>query len=173
MSLLKAEKENLPDILDFYHSVIDHTENMERYARWKKGMHPSIDTIKEYLDRDAMYLYMDHAIIVGAMAVTMEQGSDYHKIAWEIKAEDHEVAVVHILGVNADYQGQGIGKRMVDAAIQLARDNHKKAIRLDALASNIPAQHMYEEKGFVLRGTQNLYAENTGWTDFLFYERVL
>ena len=46
----------------------------------------------------------------------------------------------------------------------------KKAIRLDALASNIPAQHMYEKLGFAYRGKRNLYAENTGWTDFLYYE---
>ena len=49
----------------------------------------------------------------------------------------------------------------------------KYAIRLDTLASNIPAQHMYEKLGFEYRGKQNLYAENTGWTDFLYYELPL
>lgn len=38
------------------------------------------------------------------------------------------------------------------------------------LASNTPARRMYERLGFEYRGKQNLYAENTGWTDFLFYE---
>ncbi len=32
---------------------------------------------------------------------------------------------------------------------------------------------MYEESGFEYRGTQNLYADNTGWTDFLYYELLL
>lgn len=57
--------------------------------------------------------------------------------------------------------------------ISLARQNVKKAVRLDTLASNIPAQHMYTKLGFLYRGKQTLYAENTGWTDFLYYEFVL
>ena len=58
-------------------------------------------------------------------------------------------------------------------AITMYQEKGKKAIRLDALASNIPAQHMYEKLGFAYRGKQNLYAENTGWTDFLYYELPL
>ena len=45
-----------------------------------------------------------------------------------------------------------------------------KAVRLDALASNTPAHRIYERLGFEYRGTQHLYAENTGWMDFLFFE---
>ena len=48
--------------------------------------------------------------------------------------------------------------------------NGKKAVRFDALKSNIPAQKMYERYGFKFRGIQKLYYENTGWADFLFYE---
>ena len=45
-----------------------------------------------------------------------------------------------------------------------------QAIRLDALASNTPAHKLYERLGFEYRGKQHLYAENTGWTDFYFFE---
>ena len=45
-----------------------------------------------------------------------------------------------------------------------------QAIRLDALASNTPAHKIYERLGFEYRGKQHLYAENTGWTDFYFFE---
>ena len=62
---------------------------------------------------------------------------------------------------------------MMEEVISLAMEKGKKAIRLDTLASNIPAQHMYEKLGLEYRGKQNLYAENTGWTDFLYYELPL
>ena len=39
-----------------------------------------------------------------------------------------------------------------------------------ALASNTPAHRIYERLGFEYRGMQHLYAENTGWTDFYFFE---
>ena len=59
---------------------------------------------------------------------------------------------------------------MMAEIISLVRENGKKAIRLDVLTSNIPARRMYEKLGFEYRGKQNLYAKNTGWTDFLYYE---
>ncbi len=55
-------------------------------------------------------------------------------------------------------------------SIRLATSAGKKSIRLDALASNTPAHRLYERLGFEYRGKQHLYAENTGWTDFFFFE---
>ncbi|MBR5705795.1 MAG: hypothetical protein IKX21_07500, partial [Deltaproteobacteria bacterium] len=31
----------------------------------------------------------------------------------------------------------------------------------------------FEKAGFSFRGKQHLYAENTGWADFLYYEKTL
>ena len=39
-----------------------------------------------------------------------------------------------------------------------------------AFASNTPAHKIYKALGFEYRGKQHLYAENTGWTDFYFFE---
>ena len=36
----------------------------------------------------------------------------------------------------------------------------------------IPVQKMYEKAGFVNSGEQRLYAENTGMTEFLYYEKI-
>ena len=80
------------------------------------------------------------------------------------------MAVIHILAVHPDRQGSGVGSEMVREAICLARENGMKAVRLDALASNTPAHSMYKRLGFEYRGKQHLYAENTGWTDFYFFE---
>ena len=57
--------------------------------------------------------------------------------------------------------------------IELSAKNGKKALRLDTLKTNLPAQHMYDKAGFSYRGEQYLYAENTGWTDFLYYEKTI
>ena len=117
-----------------------------------------------------MYLYKENDTIVGAMAVTMYQGEDYHAIEWAKHVEDNEASVIHILAVNPDYQGTGVGAEMIREAINLSVDSGMKSIRLDALASNTPAHKIYKRIGFEYRGKQHLYAENTGWTDFLFFE---
>lgn len=143
---------------------------MAVYARWSKGKHPTEEGIKAYINEGSMYLYCERGVIVGAMAVTMYQGEDYHAIDWSQQLPDDKVAVIHILAVIPDIQGKGIGSEMIREAIRLAQDNGMQAVRLDALASNTPAHRLYERLGFEYRGKQHLYAENTGWTDFYFFE---
>ena len=170
MKLDKATINDFESIIKFYDDVILRTPEMETYARWKKGQHPTEEGIKAYIEEGSMYLYKKNDTIVGAMAVTMYQGEDYHAIEWAKHVEDNEASVIHILAVNPDYQGSGVGAEMIREAINLSADSGMKSIRLNALASNTPAHKIYKRIGFEYRGKQHLYAENTGWTDFLFFE---
>ncbi|MBP8934699.1 MAG: GNAT family N-acetyltransferase [Prevotella sp.] len=170
MKLDKATINDFESIIRFYDDVISRTPEMETYARWKKGQHPTEEGIKAYIEEGSMYLYKENDTIVGAMAVTMYQGEDYHVIEWAKHVEDNEASVIHILAVNPDYQGTGVGAEMIREAINLSVDFGMESIRLDALASNTPAHKIYKRIGFEYRGKQHLYAENTGWTDFLFFE---
>lgn len=170
MKLDKATINDFASIIKFYDDVISRTPEMETYARWKKGQHPTEEGIKAYIEEGSMYLYKENDTIVGAMAVTMYQGEDYHVIEWAKHVEDNEASVIHILAVNPDYQGTGVGAEMIRVAINLSADSGMKSIRLDALASNTPAHKIYKRIGFEYRGKQHLYAENTGWTDFFFFE---
>jgi ribosomal protein S18 acetylase RimI-like enzyme len=157
-------------IIAFYDDATERTPDMTVYARWSKRKHPTLEGIKAYIEEGSMYLYKEQSVIVGAMSVTMYQGEDYHAIEWSQQVSDDKVAVLHILAINPDYQKKGIGSEMVRKAINLAKEKGMQAIRLDALASNTPAHKMYERLGFEYRGKQHLYAENTGWTDFYFFE---
>ena len=166
----KATQEDFAPIIAFYDDVTERTPEIATYARWSKGKHPTTEGIRAYIDEGSMYLYKENEKIVAAMAVTMYQSEDYHAIEWSRQVNDNEVAVIHILAVNPDSQGNGIGSGMIREAIRIAQNNGMKSIRLDALASNIPAHKLYERLGFENRGKQHLYAENTGWTDFYFFE---
>ena len=170
MELNWVTTEDYESIIAFYDDVTKRTPDMERYARWQKGKHPTEEGIRAYVEEGSMYLYKENDVIIGAMAVTMCQGDDYHAIRWSQQVQDNEVAVIHILAVSPNAQGKGIGSEMIRKAIRLARTNGMKAIRLDALASNTPAHKIYKALGFEYRGQQHLYAENTGWTDFYFFE---
>lgn len=171
MSLLLAD--DLETIRDKYVEVIENTENMDIYARWVYGQHPTDEMIQSYIENQEMYIFMDEKNIAGMLAITMYQCEDYKNVQWGIKLENDEVAVLHILAVSPAYQKKGVARRMISEAIELAKKMGKKAVRLDALDSNILAHHMYESMEFTYRGKQNLYAENTGWTDFFYYERIL
>ena len=99
--------------------------------------------------------------------------NDYHPVDWSANLNDDEVLVVHILCVNPHIQRQGLAKNIMDEIIQVARNMGMKSIRLDALCCNKPAHKLYEKCGFIKRGIQNWYADNTGWIDFFLYELVL
>ena len=170
MRLELATQNDFEAIITFYDDVTARTPKMGTYARWQKGKHPTEEGINAYINEGNMYLYRDNGIIVGAMAVTMYQGEDYHAIEWAQQVSDEKVAVIHILAVSPDIQGKGIGSEMVNEACRMAKSKGMQAIRLDALASNTPAHKIYERLGFEYRGKQHLYAENTSWTDFYFFE---
>ena len=170
MRLEFATQKDFETIIAFYDDVTERTPEMGTYARWQKGKHPTEEGISAYINEGSMYIYRERGVIVGAMAVTMYQGEDYHTIEWSQQVPDEKVAVIHILAVSPDAQGKGNGSEMIREAIRLAQNNGMQAIRLDALASNTPAHKIYERLGFEYRGKQHLYAENTGWTDFYFFE---
>lgn len=170
MKLHQAFIEDFESIMAFYDDVIERTPEIATYARWSRGKHPTAEGIKAYIEEGSMYLYKEEGKIVGAMAFPMYQGVDYHAIEWTKQAADNEVAVIHLLAVSPDCQGKGIGSQMVREAINLAKEKGMKAVRLDALASNTPVHKLYERLGFEYRGKQHLYAENTDWTDFYFFE---
>ena len=111
--------------------------------------------------------------MIGAVAVTNGQSEEYRKIHWTVKIEDQEAAVVHLLMIVPEYQGQGAATAALDEIIKLAVTKKKKAVRLDAIGTNVPAQKLYEKYGFVNCGTAQEYYESTGETKFIFYEYVL
>ena len=170
MRLELATQNDFDAIITFYDDVTERTPEMTTYARWQKGKHPTEEGISAYINEGSMYLHRDNGKIVGAMAVTMYQGEDYHAIEWAQQVPDEKVAVIHILAISPDAQGKGIGSEMIRETIRIALSKGMQAIRLDALASNTPAHKLYERLGFEYRGKQHLYAENTGWTDFYFFE---
>jgi len=170
MRLELATQNDFHAIIAFYDDVTARTPDIAVYARWSKGKHPMEEGIRAYIDEGSMYVYKEGGEIIAAMSVTMYQGEDYHAIEWDQQVADNKVAVIHILAVSPDKQGKGIGSKMIRKAVHLAQTNSMKAVRLDALASNTPAHKLYERLGFEYRGKQHLYAENTGWTDFYFFE---
>lgn len=170
IQLEKAAPEALEAVIAFYDDVIKNTPDIASTARWRIGSHPTEEGLKTSIQERDLYVCRENGVIIGAMVLPMHQGEDYHPVAWKEDLPDDQVASVHLLGVKPDRQGTGVASALVREAIALARANGMKAVRLDTLASNLPAQHLYESLGFSFRGKLHGYAENTGWFDFFFYE---
>lgn len=58
-----------------YINVIKNTPDIEKYARWIYGKHPTDETLKEYIDRGEMYVLMDGEEIAGMTAIAHQEES--------------------------------------------------------------------------------------------------
>lgn len=169
----RCEPDELPRILDYYQFVIRETDDTYRYARWVYGKHPTEEMLTYYVRQGMMYYTEEGGSITAAVAVTPYQTDDYHETDWQTELNDDEVAVVHILAVNPRFRNCGLAKSIMKDVCSLAKSMGLKAVRLDALACNLPAHRLYESLGFQKRGTCHWYAENTGWYDFYLFEFLL
>lgn len=173
MVLQKATQNDYESVVNFYNDVIDRTPNISIYAQWRKGAHPTSEALREYINKGNLFVYKAGSNIIGAMVLTMCQSETYRSVEWPLQLNDDEVAEIHLLAVSPDFQCGGIGSKMIHAALSLAKENFKKAVRLDTLDSNTPDRLLYQRLGFEFCGKKNLYAENTGWIDFCFFEYKL
>ena len=171
MNLVRAY--DLETVKGHYINVIENTPEIEKYARWVYGKHPTDEALRSFIENGEMYLLADGGTVAGMVAIVMHQGPDYEDIPWTEKLENDQVATLHLLAVCPEYRGRSLGNTILELAGELAKQHGKKAVRLDVLESNLPAQHLYEKNGFIYRGKEHWYAENTGWTDFLLYEKPL
>ena len=139
----------------------------------KKDIYPSPDFLRSSIENGSLYLCRDGARIAGAMVLNHEYNESYKNYRWQTAAEDSELLIIHALGVHPDYHGKGYAKAMVRKAIELAGETGMKAIRLDVLGGNFPAENLYRGFGFQYVATLQMYYEDTGWADFRLYEYVL
>lgn len=173
MELRQATRADFDRIKDFYIYVIENTETMKECCRWIYGMHPDDETIGGYIDEGDMYYGERDGKIVAVIALTKKQDEDYHDIPWQKDLADDEVAVGHIMCCDPMLKRQGLAKDMLNSVCELCRSRGKKAYRLDTLASNYPAQALYDSLGYKRIAVKRWYACNVGWTDFILYEKLL
>lgn len=97
---------------------------------------------KELINENARYLVakLDRKI-VGYVGI------------WLILDEGHITNVA----VHNDYRGQKIGDKLVQALVNLCKENNINSMTLEVRVSNIVAQNLYKKYGFKLAGIRKEY----------------
>lgn len=170
MEILTACESNYQDIRAFYHSLIDAMQSADYHIGWEKDIYPAPEFLQDSIQREELFIGVENKKIVAAMVLNHQCNDGYEKYQWPTKAERDEVMVLHALGVHPACAGKGLAKQMVTFAIEKARKNHQKALRLDVLKGNVPAEKLYSGMGFKYLHTLPMYYEDTGWTDYELYE---
>lgn len=101
-----------------------------------------VDNQEEPYDLDQLYRMYDYLCSHGQCYYIEYQGSLVGDVSL---CEDGEVAIV----ICKDYQNQGIGRRCIQAMIQLANEQGLSAVKARIYDFNQHSRHLFESLGFV------------------------
>lgn len=72
--------------------------------------------------------------------------------------QDSGVGLIPNLAVRADQRGRGLGRQLIEAALELFRSAGLQIARIETLDQNAVGQHLYPDCGFVEVARQIHYA---------------
>ncbi len=173
MIIRKASPDQFPDVREFYYAVIDGIGDSDDSAGWKKDIYPTQESLLSFINSGELHIAVENEKIIGAMVLNHQYNDGYRTVPWTVHVEDSAVTVIHILAVHPKYVRKGYAKKLVQYAIDHARRNGQKVIRLDVLKGNLAAKKLYITMGFRYVAALPMFYEDVGWTEFELYEYSL
>ena len=111
--------------------------------------------------------------IIGSIILNHEPETVYYNINWKIVSDYCDIFVIHTFAIHPDYMKLGIGKALIDFAVEYSLQSNIKSIRLDVYENNIPAINLYKKCGFQYIDTVDLGLGNYGLNWFKLYEKII
>lgn len=173
MNIRNATEQEFTIVRSFYHLMTDAMADAPYSPGWKKGIYPSDEDLQDALREQTLFVGTEDGEIVAVMVMNHACVEDYALASWQVEASPEEVTVLHMLGIHPSRRGKGLAKELVAWAIEDARKRGQKAVRLDVLSGNLPAERLYPALGFRWMGSFDMYYPDTGRTKYELYEYVL
>lgn len=165
-----AKRDDYECIRNFYYEVTDAMEDSQFKPGWQKDIYPTQEFLIASIEKGELYIGEQDGRCLACMVVNHMYNDGYKKVTWPTEASEEEILVIHALGVAPAFAGQGFAKIMAQYAIDLGRSLHMKAIRLDVLAGNLPAERAYRRLGFQYIDTLQMYYEDTKTAAYKLFE---
>ena len=173
MLFKKVNLEDFYRIRQFYWDLIDEMSDQNDKIGWKKGIYPTDSFLQESLDRGELFVLEEGGGLCASVILNSACNEGYAGVTWSIECGENEILVPHALAVSPSGQGKGIGRYFMGEILKLAKAEKKKAVRLDILGTNTAAERLYKGCGFHFVQAKDMFYEDTGWTEYKMYERVL
>ncbi|MCI9310038.1 MAG: GNAT family N-acetyltransferase [Lawsonibacter sp.] len=170
LKVRQAVPADMAAVLALYDGVIDLFQAQTGNLGWQRGVYPTQVDFHRAIQAGTLYLGELEGRLAAGMILTQGTDKTYGEPPWRVDAPDEKTAVIHTLGVSPAFSGRGLALQMIEGAAALAREKGWKALRLDVLEDNVPAQRLYQRAGFVYIETKQIWYESTGLANFLLYE---
>lgn len=173
MQIKKCREADVARIGSFYDSVVFWLDSHINYPKWIYKVYPSEPSVRDYTAAGTQYVCMDGQEVVGAFVLNDNPQGNYQKGDWEQSLPDGEYMVLHALAIAPERQGHGIGAKVVRFCAEKTKAEGYKALRVDIVPGNTPAQKLYEKNGFRYAGTFDLERGIEGIPEFCLYELTM
>jgi ribosomal protein S18 acetylase RimI-like enzyme len=113
-------------------------------SSYEEEMQYSVEVFRSRLDSESSYTYgaFDGALLVGVVTLVPEG-----------KRKMVHRATIYAMYVTPGVRGRGVGKALVQSAVDMARELGKiEQIYLAVVSSNVPAKRLYASLGFKIYG---------------------
>lgn len=170
LSIRPARTDEFLAVRAFYHHLTDAMQDAAFPPGWEKDVYPAPAFLRQAIAEQGLFLGLAAGQIAACMVLDRAGNPGYDQVCWPTACAPGESLVIHALGVRPDFAGRGIAGQMVRKAIACARQAGLRAVRLDVLAGNIPAERLYVGQGFHYVDTVDMFYADTGRTAFRLYE---
>lgn len=159
MKVRLANKQDLPILEQMFNRIVAEMNKNNIYI-WNE--YYPFEEFENDIEQSRLYLLVDDSNICAAFALFDSiTGAECFK--WV--SDNTKAIYIGRLGVNVDYLRKGIGTRVIDEAITLAKQRRGEYLRLTVVKENIPAINLYLKNGFnQVDGVYNEYSESLGKT---------
>ena len=103
MLITEAKPEQFQAVRAFYHSFIDGIASLPYGAGWIKDVYPAPEYLRDFIRAGNLFLAREGETIMGVMVLNHQSSDGYKQFQWPTEAEEHEVNVIHTLGIHPSY----------------------------------------------------------------------
>ncbi len=168
-----AALKDVDELEQLYNDLNDYLEININYPGWKKGVYPVRQNAIEGIKGRHLYAAKSNGRIVGTIILSHHPEPAYEEVKWGLETDYSHIFVIHTFAVHPEYIKCGIGKKLMDFALNQGKKQNMKAIRLDVYEKNSPAIHLYEKCGYQYIDTVSLGLEEYGLNKFRLYEKII
>ncbi len=156
-----------------YNDLNDYLAKEVNYPGWIKGIYPVRQNAVDGIENGNLFTAKYNGKIVGSLILSHVPEPAYFSAKWEFESDYSDVFVIYTFVVHPEFLKCGVGKALIDFAIENAIKSHVRSIRLDVYEGNMPAIKLYEKCGFKYVDTVDLGLGNYGLDWFKLYEKLI
>lgn len=146
MTILKSTEEDIDAIFELYNQATAHQKKVAKKS-WR-GFEREL--IEKEIAENRHFVIKDENQIASTFVITFDD-----EIIWK-QANSQPSVYLHRIATNPDFRGRNYVKKIVDWAINYAKENEKLYVRLDTHSGNERLNEYYVNCGFAYKGISEI-----------------